>query len=389
MQVYKLYFKILKKALPSLSIYLGVFIMIMIFYALNAKESNEKIFRESKVKVAFFNHDEENDLIQGFKEYLSESCTFVDIRDEKEQIQDALFFREVSYILTIPQGFTERFLAGEDVNLEKIVVPDSTDATYVDISINNYLNALKLYTLHGEELSQADMAMYIKEDLKSEVSVNIHSENKKTNNYQFFIIYYNYIVYAMLSALILGIGTIMVSFTKLDIRRRNRAAPISSTSSTLQQLLGNLTYTITLYIILVILGFILNKGVILDQVMLLFMLNAFIFSITSLSIAHLLGIIVKSKDASNGISNIIGMGSCFISGVFVPKEFLGDTVLNIAKFTPAYWYTSANERIGNLTNISYHNISEIYRNMLIQVGFAVAILAIALVVNKQKSLDVV
>lgn len=389
MQVYKLYFKILKKALPSLLIYIGIFVFIMVFYALNAKDTNEKMFKESKVKIAMFNHDEDSKLIQGFKEYLSESCTFIDINDNKDDIQDALFFRDVSYILTIPKGFTNKLLAGEEVNLEKLVVPDSTDATYVDISINNYMNTSRLYTLHGGELSQEDMVQHIKEDLKSEVSVNIHSENKKANDYQFFILYYNYIVYAMLSALILGIGTIMVSFTKLDIRRRNRVAPISSTSSTLQQLLGNLTYTITLYIILVILGFILNKEIILDRIILLFMLNAFIFSITSLSIAHLIGIVVKSKDATNGISNIIGMGSCFISGVFVPREYLGDTVLNIARFTPAYWYTSANEDIGNLTMITFQNLSVIYRNMLIQVGFAVAILAISLVVNKRKSLDIV
>lgn len=389
MQVYKLYFKILKKALPSLLIYIGIFITIMIFYSLNARDNNEKMFRESKVKIAFFNHDEETKLIQGFKDYLSESCTFVDINDNKDDIQDALFFREVSYILIIPKGFTDQFLAGEEVNLEKLVVPDSTDATFVDISINNYLNTSRLYTLHGGELSQEDMVKYIKEDLETEVSVNIHSENKKANAYQFFITYYNYIVYAMLSALILGIGAIMVSFTKLDIRRRNRVAPISSTSLTLQQLLGNLTYMIALYVILIILGFVLNKEIILDRIMLLFMLNALIFSITSLSIAHLIGIVVKSKDATNGIANIIGMGSCFISGVFVPREYLGDTVLNIARFTPAYWYISANEGIGNLTNVTFQNVSPIYRNMLIQVGFAVAILAISLVVNKRKSLDII
>lgn len=38
------------------------------------------------------------------------------------------------------------------------------------------------------------------------------------------------------------------------------------------------------------------------------------------------------------VSNVIALGMSFLSGVFVPIEFLGDGIIKIAHFLPAYWY---------------------------------------------------
>lgn len=389
MQVFKLYFKLLKKSLPTVIIYITVFLVVVVSSSLNAKQNSENIFKESKVDIAFINYDKDSALLDGLKEYLGSSCEFKEIGQTKEDIQDALFFRSVVYIVTIPEDFTNQFLKGEEVNVQKLSVPESTDSVFIDMAINNYLNKVKMYKNYSKNLSDDEIVKSVMKDLSSEVEVDIYSKTAKENDNSFLINYYNYIVYALLSTLILGIGSIMISFTELDIRRRNLVTPVSITSINLQQILGNITFMLGFDIILIIFGFLLNGKVTLDQVSLLFILNAVIFSVASLSIAYLVGILVKSREASNGIANIIGMGSCFVSGVFVPREFLGDSVLNIAKFTPTYWYTTNNDLIGKLTNFTITNFSSIFENMLIQLGFAIAIFAISLVISKKKSLEVI
>lgn len=83
-------------------------------------------------------------------------------------------------------------------------------------------------------------------------------------------------------------------------------------------------------------------------------------------------------------ANVVALGCSFISGVFVPQEMLGDTVLNIASFTPTYWYIKANSAIAETVEFSFKNLTPIYTDMLIMLAFAVACIAVALVIMKQK-----
>lgn len=117
---------------------------------------------------------------------------------------------------------------------------------------------------------------------------------------------------------------------------------------------------------------------------LLFLLNSFVFTLAVLSISYLIGNVVKSKSAMYAAANVFSLGTCFISGVFVPQALLGKTVLTIASFTPTYWYVKSNNDIANMVNFKIEKLMPIFVNMLIIIGFAVAVLAVTLVVIKQK-----
>ncbi len=60
---------------------------------------------------------------------------------------------------------------------------------------------------------------------------------------------------------------------------------------------------------------------------------------------------------------------------------LGEGVLAAAKFLPAYWYVKVMEM---LSGSEAFNGSRLAMYMLIELGFAVALLLIALVVNRVK-----
>jgi len=98
----------------------------------------------------------------------------------------------------------------------------------------------------------------------------------------------------------------------------------------------------------------------------------------------LIGNTIKSKNAISAVSNVVSLGTCFISGVFVPQELLGETVLKIASFTPTYWYVKSNNTIANIPNMQMINTLPIFINILIIIGFTLTFLAISLVLVKQK-----
>jgi ABC-2 type transport system permease protein len=129
---------------------------------------------------------------------------------------------------------------------------------------------------------------------------------------------------------------------------------------------------------------VLNKENMMSYNGLLLCINALVFTIAALSISYLVGLLLKSRDAQRAIANVLALGFSFISGVFVPQEFLSDKALTIASFTPTYWYVKANNVIGTLSSFSFNNLSDVFIYMLIELGFAMAIFSVALVVSKQK-----
>jgi ABC-2 type transport system permease protein len=68
----------------------------------------------------------------------------------------------------------------------------------------------------------------------------------------------------------------------------------------------------------------------------------------------------------------------------VPQQVLTAPVLKVARFTPSYWYVKAYNAIQGITSLHWSNLSEVIGCMAIQLGFAAAIISIALVVSKRK-----
>ena len=116
----------------------------------------------------------------------------------------------------------------------------------------------------------------------------------------------------------------------------------------------------------------------------LLMANALCYTFVCLGLGFFVGHTIKSQNAIHGAVNVVSLGISFISGVFVPKELLGETVKRIASFTPTYWYVEAVNSISTLTNNS--STLDILNSMLIQLGFAAAFLALGLAVARHKSL---
>ena len=388
MQVYKAYFKIIKKNIGQLSIYLIIFLLFAIIFGKVSTSPKDTDFESTKVNISIINKDENSKLISGLRDYLKENANIVDVGTSKEDFQDALFFREAEYIITIPKGFTKEILKGnKDINIEKTVIPNSTSEIYMDNLINRYLNTVKMYTSTIDNISQAKLVSNVNKDLSHTTDVKIKTYDNDYSNNASCANYYNFFAYSMFAVLILGISLVMISFNNKDLKRRNLASSLSMKNMNIQMVFANITYAVVVWFVMIIASFIMFKNYMFTINGLLSLLNSFVFTLAALSISILISNLVTSRNALSAVVNVIALGSCFISGVFVPQQYLGDTVLSIAKFNPTYWYVKANDDIAILVNYSNENMRPIFMSMIIVLGFALAVYAVTLVVIKQKRLS--
>jgi ABC-2 type transport system permease protein len=252
--------------------------------------------------------------------------------------------------------------------------------------INKYFNTAKLYIKNYKGITQEELVKQIEKDLSIETDVEMMASGGKAVDTSATEYYFNYLAYILLGVVILGVSSIMMVFNNLNLKRRNLCSPVGNTSINLQMLLGNIVYSVACWGLMIILALILYRDKMLNTNTIYFCINSLVLTLTILSMSFLIGILIKSRNAQSGITNVLSLGLCFLSGVFVPQNLLGENVLAIAKFTPTYWYVKANGIIGNLTNFNMDNLAPVITSMLIEMGFAVALVSIALVMSKRKQL---
>ena len=113
-------------------------------------------------------------------------------------------------------------------------------------------------------------------------------------------------------------------------------------------------------------------------------INTVVYTLVCVSISFLVGNLTRSRGAQAAIVNVLSLGLSFISGVFVPQFMLGETVLNIAKFTPTYWYVHANLLINDADTSSGFAIQFMSRELGMQCVFIIALFALSAVLIRKK-----
>lgn len=366
-------------------IYIIVFLVVSLIMSASmvSDQKKETSFTGVKHNIALI-CEENSPLIDGFKAELGKIVNFVELPDEIEALQDALYFRSVTYILRIPKGFTDEFMKGETVQLEKTIIPSSFSNIYIDLSIDKYFNTARLYVNNSNGITQQELVERLNKDLSLDTTVELKTNGEEPTDLLYANYYFNYLVYSLFFILILGINALVLAFNNQDLKRRTACSPITTGSVNLQFVLVNLLFTFIAWFIMVIFCILFNLKNSFNTNMIFFLINSLVFAFCCSSISYLIGNLVKGQEAVSAVSNVVALGLCFISGVFVPQEFLGSSVLKIASFTPSYWFVKANNQIANLTRFDFPYLQPILSDMVVQIGFALAFFSIALVIAKKK-----
>ena len=379
MTVFKCYMKILKNNIGLVSIYLVIFFSTAMILQASAKKEHLEDFEKTRINLAIADQDDST-LSHALTEYLKTIHNVYRISAEPTVMQEELFYRNAEYIVQIPKDFYKTCIVDENP-LSVTKVPGSYSSFYVDQQINAWLNSIRTYTAAG--FSQKEAATAALEQSVSEVTMYHDEETAvETPGYTY---YFRYIPFLFLAVLCYSMGYILLAFRKEDIQKRMLASAISTRRQNLEGLLAMFTISLLLWLIAVVgAGVMYGKELLTSKVLGYYLLNTFLMLTIALSLAYLIGLFMKNINMLNGFSNIISLGICFLSGVFVPMNIMDKKVLMVAQFLPVYWYENVNETLSRYHVVSGKVAVDIWKSMGIEVMFTFALLALILAVSKRQ-----
>ena len=381
--VLRVYFKVIKINIPSLLTYIMVFMTIAVALTIFVAQSTTVSFQDTKSNVAFFDSDN-TALTQGLKLSLSSSADFVDIKDNNTALCDALFFHNVDYIVRIPKGFTQKFLSSGNAQIYKTEGQVEKNGVYINLAINRYLSTARLYNKNLPGISQAQLVKYVSNSVSQKTEVTTKTYSTKAGGLDSAYYFFTYLAYITIIIIFMGISSIMMSFNNTELKRRNLVSPMKPSNMSLQIFCGHFIFMLAVCLCGIALSLALYGIGIIGTEFALMCLNLFVFSLVCLSISFLIGNSVKNRGAQNGICNVLSLTFAFVGGIFVPQSMLSSSMLAVAHFTPVFWYVKAINDISNLSTFTRSNLMPITNAMLIQLGFAAAIFAVAMAITRQK-----
>ncbi len=378
MIVFKTFLKVLNKCKFPLILYT---VILIFFGGFNMQTSENTLsFVESKPDILIINEDEEKGITKNLVEYIKENSKIKKIKDNEEARNDALFYRDVNYIIYIPKGYRKDFLNGENKEI-KIKSTNDYQASYANMLLKRYLKVANTY--QAMEKDETKLIEKINKTLDKKTKIELTTK-KDTNSIEKMVFYYNFLNYSILAGSIYVICLILSSFHEENIKKRTTISSMNYKKHNRILLLSNMLLAIVLWIIYVGLSIILCGKIIFTSYGMICIINSFIFTLCALTIAFLISTLINNKNAINGIINVVALGSSFLCGAFVPVEFLPKSVLNIAHILPSYWYINTNEMIKNIEVINLNAIKNILLNMGVLMIFSVILIILANIVTKKK-----
>lgn len=379
MTVFKIYMKIAKKNMWMILLYLAIFFVVTVMFQGFAGADVENYAAES-IPVGIVDKDG-SAVSESFAQYIGRTNKVVRLEDDKEALQEDLFYRNVDYIIWIPEQFMEKCILGDD-KVQVTAVPGSYTGSYVERQISNFLNFARVYGAAGFTEDEISKAMSERKTAEVEL-VDFSGNAGRTPAYAYF---YRYLPYLFLSVLCYVLGYILIGFRRGSLPGRMQASAMPVRVQTIQGLGAAGTLALGLW------------GICSVSVLLLYgrdflgngragwyLMNSLVMLLCALALAFLVGSLVKSPNALNGITNLLGLGMCFLCGVFVDMDYMSKGVRKAAQFLPVYWYENVTVILTAHRNIEGSVRIEVLEGIGIQLVFAVVFVCLTLAASREKN----
>jgi len=378
MTIFKTFLKILNKNKFIVILYT---IILLIFGGMNMKTKDNNVnFKAVKPDIVIINKDSEEGITKDLINYIKENSNIIEIEESEEKINDALFYRETNYVIYIPENYNKDFINQKNPEI-KIKSSGDYQASYAEMILKRYIEIANTYnkTIKDEN----ELIKKIHETLQVKTTVEITSSLDIDALYGVSF-YYNFESYSILACLIYVICLILSTFNNEKIRKKNIISSTNYKKINRTLLLSNCLYSFVVWLFYTIMSFILVGNIMFTTHGIIFIINSFIFTICSTTLAFLIGTIITKKDGISGIVNVVALGSSFLCGAFVPIEYLPETVLKIAHILPTYWYIQNNEITRKLEKINIDTLKPIFTNWIVIIIFIIVFIILTNIISKRK-----
>lgn len=376
MTVFKTFLKIVNKYKGTIILYT---MMLLVFGVTNLNTKETTSFIETKPSVVIIDEDNSK-LSNSLVNYMKKNT---DLRDIKESdIDDALFFRDVVYVIYIPKNYQDKRLNQEDISL-KIKSTNTYEGALSEEILKRYLESEKVYTKNYNNINT--IISKINNSLQS--NVNVKTVSKIDTKEQSRISrYFNFASYSIMAVVIYIICLVLTSFKEKNVNKRIIISSTNYQEHNKLLLYSSFVYVFLIWLLYSILGVIIFKNEILNLKGIIYLGNTLIFSFVALTIALFISSVINNKNAISGIVNVFALGQAFLCGAFIPTEYLPDTVLKIAHILPSYYYINSNDILSKMEVVNLINLKPVIFNIIILLGISILFIILNNVVSRKKQI---
>ena len=378
MIVFKTFWKIVNKYKFTIILYT---MLLIIFGGLNMASDNKSMgFVNSKPDILIVNNDENDGLTKNFIEYFEKNSNLISIKNNESAINDAIFYRDVNYVIYIPKNYRNDVLNGMNPQID-IKSTGDYQASLAELMLSKYIQTQAIY--RSSTSNENELIQLINNTLNRQASIEIMSKIDTTAASNMSN-YFNFASYSIMAIIIYIICLVMTVFKEKSIHKRTIISSMNYKKHNNQLLLSGFIYSLIVWILFVLLGFVFLKTSLFSLSGLIYILNLLIFSFCCLTLALFISTIINSKDSVTGIVNVVALGSSFLCGAFVPVEFLPSFVLSIAHILPTYWYINSNNILKTIEIINFNTLHSVFVNMLVLIIFSLFFIILNNIFAKKK-----
>jgi len=384
MQVFNLFFKIAKAKMPSGLIYVIVFFAVC--FPMSKAGASQLDFKETKINIVVFDEDgspESKKLIEdiGRKNKIKE------LKNDPKLILDAMYYEQVDYTLSIKKGYAENLKKTDEADtknalFETFHLHDSYATAMMEQYLDEYVRTVRSYIAGGNDINDAIAKTEKQIGAEAEVSmVNFKDDSAQDEDYpESFSFVFRYMPYVFIAVFINVLCPILLVMKKKDQRFRMNCSSMKLSSFTGQLFAGSAVLIGAIWLFFMIGSMVMYGGIFRGNCWIA-VANSAIFALISAMIAILVTSFVTNENVVNMVTQCVGLGMCFLCGVFVPQSMMSDSVLSVARFLPAYWYEKANDI---LSGASTGSMGDVGICLLIEGGFLVALAMLTMLLTKQR-----
>ena len=378
MIVFNTFWKVIKKYKATVILYTA---MLVIFGSTNMQANNKVMtFTNTKPDILIVNNDKDGVLTKNLVDYLNKNTNIVKIKDNEEARDDALFYRDVSYIIYIPTSYSKNVLNGINNTLD-IKSTNDYNASLAEMILKKYIEVENVYASIYRDESKIINA--INKNLETNSNVEITSK-LNTTTMEKTARFYNFASYCIMAVTIYIVCLVLSSFHNEMINKRIVVSSMNYKKHNRLILGASFAYALIVWILYIVLGIILLGDVMFTIRGLIYVLNTLIFTFVALTLALLISTIINNKNAISGIVNIVALAQAFLCGAFIPTQWLPNSVLTIAHVLPAYWYINTNDILKELETISSTTLKPVIINSIILILFSLIFIILNNIISKKK-----
>ncbi len=347
MIVFKGYIKMTKKNIGIVLMYFGIFLGIAIAINATFQKENKEGFAAQKLDVAVVDLDE-SEMSKQLVSYLKQKHQVTLQKDDKAKLAEELYYQKHNVVLRILEGFEEKAEKGE-IGINLTNSPGSYNGIYLEQQINNFMRNIFMYRAAGYSTEEGcQKAMQQKES-----NVTLEDLNGNGGKLPAHGSFFQYLPYLFLAVFGAVLGKILFTFRRREVKNRLMASAVPLIRQNAETILaffviGMMMYTVCIVSMMLLYG---------DSVrsagnLIWYFVNGFLCMLSSLEVAFIIGVMVKSEMQINTVSTPVSLGICFLCGVFVPLNVMGAQTKAVAKFLPIYWYESVNNLLMKYEDVS-------------------------------------